>query len=150
MHTIKHRRDDLPLTPSADAPLVACVDSSPDVVEFLRDLFVAEGFRTAPYTTSPSEGSEKMIAFLAHLRPQVVVYAVSFPYEENWASFQEVCANLPEYQWVVTTTNKCALDQLVGSTITIEIISKPFDLETMVAAVRLALAPRCIQDATPG
>lgn len=129
-----------PPPPPTDAPLVACVDPSPDVLQFLRDLFVAEGFRTVPYTTSPGEGTENLIAFLTRLRPHVVVYAVSFPYEESWADFGEVCGRLPDHRWVVTTTNTHALGALVGPANTIEIIGKPFELETMVAAVQRALA----------
>jgi len=42
-------------------------------------------------------------------------------------------------RFVLTTTNKPALDQLVGETEAIEIIGKPYDLDQVVAAVRSAL-----------
>ena len=42
-------------------------------------------------------------------------------------------------RFVLTTTNKPALDKLVGATEAIEIIGKPYDLERVVEAVRTAL-----------
>ena len=42
--------------------------------------------------------------------------------------------------FVITTTNKPALDKLVGETEALEIIGKPYDLAQVVDAVRAALA----------
>jgi DNA-binding NtrC family response regulator len=41
--------------------------------------------------------------------------------------------------FIITTTNKPALDKLVGETEAIEIIGKPYDLQQVVDAVRSAL-----------
>ena len=41
-------------------------------------------------------------------------------------------------RFVLTTTNKRALDGMVGSTNTIEIIGKPYDLDQVVKAVKKA------------
>ena len=43
-------------------------------------------------------------------------------------------------QFVLTTTNKPALDKLVGETEALEVIGKPYDLRQVVDAVRAALA----------
>jgi DNA-binding NtrC family response regulator len=43
-------------------------------------------------------------------------------------------------RWVLTTTNKGALDELVGSTPALEIIGKPFDLDQMLETVKRAFA----------
>ena len=45
-----------------------------------------------------------------------------------------------------TTTNKPALDKLVGETEVIEIIGKPYDLQQVVEAVRSALRPAQITE----
>ena len=43
-------------------------------------------------------------------------------------------------EFVLTTTNKPALEQLVGDTEALEIIGKPYDLRRVIDAVRAALA----------
>ncbi|PLS79064.1 MAG: hypothetical protein CYG59_15105, partial [Chloroflexi bacterium] len=42
-------------------------------------------------------------------------------------------------QFIVVTTNKNALDALVGETGSLEIIGKPFDLDALLMAVRASL-----------
>ena len=91
--------------------------------------------------TSPvQEGPQPEIDFLRNLRPQVVVYNVSLPYEVSWQEFLQVRAAVPDCPCVVTTTNQRALDELVGPTNTVELIGKPYDLDHIVAVVRRALA----------
>ena len=128
--------------PPAHPPLIACVDSSDDLVEFLRDVFVQDGLRAVPYASSVREGIEPLLAFLTPLAPDAVIYGVSFPYQEHWAQLEQLRARLPGPAFVVTTTNKRALDAVVGPTPTIEILGKPFDVEQLVAAVHRALPGR--------
>jgi DNA-binding NtrC family response regulator len=73
------------------------------------------------------------------VQPQACIYAVSMPYAASWANFQVVRQAMSDCAWVVTTTNKRALDALVGPTETFEIWGKPFDIEQVVASVRRAL-----------
>ncbi len=57
-----------------------------------------------------------------------------------WAYFQEVQASdaLRDRRLILTTTNKRALEQLVGPTPTHELVGTPFDMEALLAAVRRA------------
>ena len=120
-------------------PLVACVNSSEDIVLMLAEHLRMKGVRTVTHVTPVRWGSEPVIEFLVNLRPDVCLYAVSIPYDANWRELEALRAVVPEVPFVVTTTNKRALDELVGPTDSIEMIGKPDDLAEVVAAVRQAL-----------
>ena len=120
-------------------PLIACCNSSEDIVALLADILKDEGFRAVTHLSPTRLGPEPTIEFLTQVRPHACIYSVSLPYPESWANFQRVREAVPGCAWVVTTTNKRALDALVGPTDTIEIWGKPFDLDDVVASVRRAL-----------
>jgi DNA-binding NtrC family response regulator len=120
-------------------PLIACCNSSDDIVTLLADVMKDEGFRAVTHVSLATQGPEPTIEFLTQVRPQACIYSVSLPYETSWANFQAVRQAMPGCAWVVTTTNKRALDELVGPTETLEIWGKPFDIDQVVASVRRAL-----------
>ena len=74
--------------------------------------------------------------------PAVIVYDISPPYDANWRFLRLVRSAEPlqRREFVLTTTNKPALEQLVGDTEALEIIGKPYDLRRVIDAVRAALA----------
>lgn len=129
--------------PTASAkPIVAVFNSSSDTVELLRTQLETQGFHTVPgHIPEIKKGELDFISFIEHHRPAVIVYDVSMPYDANWNFLKLVRSAQPVQQcrFVLTTTNKPALDQLVGETEAIEIIGKPYDLDRVVAAVRSAL-----------
>ncbi len=130
-------------TPTAAAkPIVAVFNSSSDTVELLRTQLEAQGFHTVPgHIPELKKGELDFISFIEHHRPAVIVYDVSMPYDANWNFLKLVRSAQPVQpcRFVLTTTNKPALDQLVGETEALEIIGKPYDLDRVVAAVRSAL-----------
>ncbi len=121
------------------APLIACLNSSEDVVELLAEVLKEEGWRAVTHVTPASLGAQPTIEFLTQVRPHACIYSVSVPYDADWAIFQQVQRAVPSCAWVVTTTNKRALEAIVGPTNTLEILGKPYDLEQVVQAVRHAL-----------
>ena len=120
-------------------PLIACCNSSEDIVALLADVLKEEGFRAVTHVSPATQGPEPTIDFLTQVQPHACIYAVSLPYETSWTNFQAVRAAVPGCAWVVTTTNKRALEAFVGPTDTIEIWGKPFDIEDVTASVRRAL-----------
>ena len=122
-------------------PLVAVLNSSQDIVQLLQEVLEDDGFRTVTFVSGIERGPHDSLDFLRQHRPQIVLYSVAPPYDKSWAIFQQVREGMPDAHFVVTTTNKRALDEFVGPTDTLELIGKPFDLDEITAAVRRAGAP---------
>jgi len=124
-------------------PVIAVFNSSDDTVDLLRTYLEDQGFQTvAGHIPDVKKGELDLVAFIEHHAPTVIVYDISPPYDANWTFLRLVRSSAPvrDRRFVITTTNKPALDKLVGATEAIEIIGKPYDLQRVAAAVRSALA----------
>ncbi len=119
--------------------LVAVVNSSEDVRALIAETLESFGYVTVMgHVDDFKHGRTAIESFLDQHDPRVVVWDVSPPYVQNWAFVQDVINGQAGRGrgWVVTTTNKDALDSLVGrATGAIELVGKPFDLEEIAGAV---------------
>ena len=124
-------------------PVIAVINSSSDTVDLLRTVLEQEGFQTVVgHIPEIKQGGLDFVAFLEHHAPAVIIYDISLPYDANWNFLRLVRSSeaVKDLPFVLTTTNKPALEQLVGATETLEIIGKPYDLQQVVNAVRKALS----------
>jgi two-component SAPR family response regulator len=77
---------------------------------------------------------------LLEFKPDAILYDVSIPYDENWKFFRKI-SNFEEaknIKFILTSTNKRNLEKIVGPTNSIEILGKPFDLEELAKAIKIA------------
>jgi DNA-binding NarL/FixJ family response regulator len=132
-------------TAAASKPIIAVFNSSSDTVEMLRAVLEQQGFHTVSgHIADLKKGELDFVDFIKHHRPAVIVYDISPPYDTNWRFLRLVRSSQPAQgaRFILTTTNKPVLDDLVGDNDALEIIGKPYDLERVVAAVREALDGR--------
>ncbi len=121
---------------------VAVINSNEDIVESIRLILEDAGILSiSGHVVDFKKGRADLTAFLKDYNPQVIVYDIAPPYEENWQFLQLVkdAQQAQGRQFVLTTTNKAVLERLVGQTDAIEIIGKPFDLDEIVTAVKKKL-----------
>ena len=127
------------------APKVAVINSNEDLIELLRIVFERAGLDTvAAHVPRIKRGSEDLISLVALHEPAVIVYDIAPPYEENWKLLRMLQNHqaMKGRRWVLTTTNKRALDELVGETGSFEIIGKPYDVDRVTTAVLKAISER--------
>jgi DNA-binding response OmpR family regulator len=132
---------------SGHSPVVAVFNSSADVVQLLRTALEGEGYTTATaHVTEIKQGHQDVVDFFERYDPQVVIYDISLPYAENWTFFKLIRDTQAAQgrRFIVTTPNKQALQAAIGESEALELVGKPYDLQTILdrvaAAVRAAAA----------
>ncbi len=119
-------------------PLVAVLDASEDLNNMLTEALDMEGYETvSDFVIEFRKGKKDILSFLNKYQPKVIIYDIALPYEENWQFFNYVRGIVhKDCRFVLVTTNKKVLDHLTGEGEAFEVIGKPFDLDTLLEAVR--------------
>jgi DNA-binding NarL/FixJ family response regulator len=123
---------------------IAIINSRAEFIDALREAFDHEGWPTATaFLADIQDGTLDLVAFLEAHEPRVIVYDLPRPFESHWNFFRllrQVDA-VRKRTWILTTTDKRALDAVVGASNVIEIVfGEPYNIGEVVDAVHHALA----------
>ena len=124
-----------------DGKVIAIFNTNPEVLELVREALQHAGYATVvAHIDDLKRGRIDMIRFVEEHEPDVIVYDVAPPYDTNW-TFLRLMRNSKVMQgraFVVTTTNKRALEELIGPNDAVELLCKPYDLQQIVDACTTA------------
>jgi CheY-like chemotaxis protein len=121
--------------------VIAVFDTSEDTLDMLRQFFEHHGFVVVTaFTYALRDGRTDLEAFMRQHRPDVVVYDIALPYDENWRLYEHIrsspaCVDVP---FVLTTTNEAQVRKVAGDRPIIEIVGKPYDLDLLGKTVTRA------------
>jgi DNA-binding response OmpR family regulator len=124
--------------------VVALFNASDDTVEMVRRMLGASGFDclVGCHFSDLKKGDGRFARFVDTHNPDVVIFDISPPYEENWDFFKTLrdTRAMDGRGLVLTTTNKARLDETAGSdSKAFEIVGKPYDLDQIKAAIHEGL-----------
>ena len=121
--------------------VIAIFNTNSEVLELVRESLQQAGFQAVmAHIDDLKRGRLDMIQFVEEHKPDVIVYDVAPPYDTNW-TFLRLMRNSKVMQgraFVVTTTNKRALEELIGPNDVVELLCKPYDLQQIVDACTAA------------
>ena len=127
------------MTDAPAAPVIAIIHQNQDVADVLCSLLDGEGYRCIPVPLPDPEGDESdLLAFLDRHNAVVVMYDIPPSYAANWALLQRLRARSSRQAraFLVLTTDHSLLESLRSPADAIDILSEPFNLDDVVAAVR--------------
>ena len=122
--------------------LIAVVNDDPALIRMLQILLEAEGYRTAGLDMSAVGSPDALLQWIDRHDPQVILYDIPLPYEDNWRGFRRVqdAETGTQRRFVLTTTSARAVRRFAGPASGIEIIDLPFiSLDEVLQAVQRAL-----------
>ena len=127
--------------PTAEG-LVALFNASDDTVDMMQDLLTQSGSNQTLISCHFADLKKGVIdvgKYLAKHNPEVVIFDLSPPYDQNWTYFKSMRLT-PEMVGrgvVLTTTNKARLDEIVGEdSQALEVVGKAADLAAIDRAIK--------------
>jgi len=125
---------------------VAILNSRSDFIEALCAALEADGFEAVgAHLADIQSGALDLVAFVDLHHPDAIVYDLPRPYESHWNFLRllKETDSLKGRTWVLTTTDKEALEAAVGASDVIEIIfGEPYGVADVVSALRRAVHDR--------
>ena len=128
----------------AGLPVVAVINTNPDLVELLKVRIEAAGFVVLVMHVADIRSGLDLTSVFAQHDPAVIVYDVVAPFERSWRFFEHLRdTTFQNRQFVLTTPNEPALRRLAGRDESIyEIIEGAGEVDAIVQAVREAARAR--------
>ena len=128
--------------------MVAVINTSPDVVDLLRNALQSAGYVVfTAFTHEIRDCSLDIEAFIRQHQPKAIVYDIAPPYESNWRLFEHIrdLDVMEGRAFVLTSVNPAHVQTLAGPDRQIyEVVGKPLDLDVIVQATREALNARLV------
>ena len=124
--------------------VVALFNASDDTVDMVQRMLDASGFEclVGAHFADLKKGCIDFAHYLGKHDPEVVIFDISPPYQENWDFFKTLRDGkaMQGRGLVLTTTNKDRLDETVGGdSKAFEIVGKPYDLNQIKVAIYASL-----------
>jgi DNA-binding NarL/FixJ family response regulator len=128
----------------ADQPVVAVINTNPDLVELLKARIEAAGFVVLVLHLAEIRAGLDLRSVLSQHDPKVIVYDVVAPYGRNWRFLEHLReTTLKGRRFVLTSPNAAALTKTMGKDEAVyEILEDGADVDAIVQAVREASKAR--------
>ena len=124
-------------------PVVAVVNTNPDLVELLKAEIEAAGFVVLIIHLADIRMGLDVGSVLAQHDPVVIVYDIVWPYDRNWRFLQHLRETMFDgRRFVLTTPNAEGVRKLAGRDDRIYEIVAGHDIAAVVQAVREAARAR--------
>lgn len=121
------------------------LNSQPDTITLLSDWFGALGASVHHLKTLElCHRLEESRSLINTIHADVVLFDLSIPYAQNWQCFKHVneAGLFGATPVILTTTNRRALDQIIGPTEAFELIGTPHDLWRLQELVEWRVASK--------
>ena len=122
--------------------VVALFNASDDTIDMVQNLLTtADSAQTLVWChfSDLKKGNVDFGSYLDKHNPEVVIFDISPPYDENWTFFKTMrdSNSMNGRGTVLTTTNKNRLDEVLGEdSHALEVVGRPKDLQEIGAAIK--------------
>jgi DNA-binding response OmpR family regulator len=136
--------DDVSRSEPAAGGIVALFNASDDTVDMVQKLLTDAGHGQRLiwcHFADLKKGFVDFAGFMGKHNPDVVIFDISPPYDENWKFFKTMrdSRTMKGRGLILTTTNKHQLDQIAGEdSYAVEVVGKPKDIREIDVAIKLA------------
>jgi hypothetical protein len=122
--------------------VVALFNASDDTIDMVQGLLTASGGGQTLIWCHFADLKKGIVDFAKYMErhnPEVVIFDLSPPYDENWVFFKTMrdAETMKGRGVVLTTTNKNRLDEALGEdSHALEVVGRPKDLQQIDAAIK--------------